>query len=46
MFAETLSSIIAHDVADTTQAAFVKVTLIQQVRGGLCLEVVAEVGQE
>lgn len=43
MFAETLAHIIAQDVSDATRASYCKVTLNQQVRGGLGLEVIAEV---
>ncbi len=44
MFAETLAHLIAKDVAAATQSSYCKVTLLQQVRGGLRLEVIAEVG--
>jgi len=45
MFAETLSSAIAEDISVATRADYCRVTLKQQVRGGLSLEVVAERGR-
>jgi 7-cyano-7-deazaguanine reductase len=45
MFAETLAHTIVGDIHTATQAHYCKVTLIQNVRGGLALETVAEIGQ-
>jgi len=44
MFAESLAARIAGDVSAATKASCCRVTLKQQVRGGLSLEVVAETG--
>ncbi len=45
MFAETLSSVIVEDISVATKADYCRVTLKQQIRGGLSLEVVAEQGR-
>jgi 7-cyano-7-deazaguanine reductase len=45
MFAETLAHTIAHDIYKAAQATYCKVTLTQNIRGGLILQVVAEVGE-
>lgn len=44
LFAETLADTIAQDVVNATGAAYCRVTLVQNVRGGLELETVAEMG--
>ncbi len=44
MFAESLASRIVGDVSAATKASYCRVTLKQQVRGGVSLEVVAENG--
>lgn len=46
MFAEALACIIANDIFDSAQPQAVKVSLTQQVRGGIQLKAVAERKQE
>jgi 7-cyano-7-deazaguanine reductase len=41
-FAETLAGEIAEDIFNATQAAWVRITLIQGIRGGMQLTTVAE----
>ena len=45
IFGEGLASKIANDIRNVTQAAYCRVTLTQNIRGGLQLEAVAEVGE-
>jgi 7-cyano-7-deazaguanine reductase len=45
IFGEGLASKIANDIYNVTQAAYCRVTLTQNIRGGLQLEAVAEVGE-
>jgi 7-cyano-7-deazaguanine reductase len=45
VFAEGLASQIANDINNATQASYCRVKLTQNIRGGLQLEAVAEVGE-
>jgi 7-cyano-7-deazaguanine reductase len=44
LFAETLASTIVHDIAKAIQPKWVKVEIMQNVRGGMQLTAVAEMG--
>lgn len=44
IFGEALASRIANDIYNVTQAIYCRVTLTQNIRGGIQLEAVAEVG--
>ena len=45
MFGEGLASQMASDIQQATQASYCRVTLTQNIRGGLQLEAIAEVGE-
>ena len=45
IFGEGLASQIAHDIYEKLQPHFVKITLIQNIRGGLQMTAVAELGE-